>query len=110
MGENVLAGEGKYGLWTAVIGAIIILIDGIAVLATGKLYGWSATGFTATGWAEIILSIIMLGIVWLYKRSPQGVGWGTVILAVITMAFDGGFWEIGAIIALIGGVLIAYEK
>ena len=110
MAEEVITSKGKYGLWTALIGGIIILIDGIVVLATKKLYGWSATGYVGTGWAEIILSIIILAIIWFYKRSPKGIGWSTVALAIITMPFDGGFWEIGAIIALIGGALIAYEK
>ena len=101
---------GKAGLWTAAIGALIILIDGIAVLATNKFYGWHYASATATGWIEIILSIIIwITLVW-YKSHPAAVGWTVVILSLITMPFDGGFWTIGAWITLIGGVLIAYKK
>ncbi len=104
------SGNGKYGLWTSLLGALIILIDGIAVLAANTLYGWSATGVTGTGWTEIILSLIMMGVTYYYNKSPKGAGWTIVILALITLPFDGGFWTIGAWIALIGGLLIAYEK
>ncbi|MCD6367680.1 MAG: hypothetical protein J7L45_01195 [Candidatus Aenigmarchaeota archaeon] len=99
-----------YGLWTSVIGALLILINGIAVLVNNTLYGWSATGVTATGWIEIILSVIMLIAVYFYKQNPKGVGWAIVILAIITLPFDGGFWFIGSVIAIIGGALIAYQK
>lgn len=102
--------EGKIGLSLAIIGAIIILIDGIAVLATGNFYGWHYANATATGWIEIILSIIIMGIMYYYKKSPTAIGWTTVILALITMPFDGGFWTIGGWIAVIGGALIAYKK
>ncbi len=101
---------GKYGLWTSILGALIILIDGIAVLAGNTLYGWSVTGAAGTGWTEIILSLIIMGAAAYYKKSPKGVGWGIVILSLITLPFDGGFWTLGAWIALIGGALIAYEK
>lgn len=101
---------GVYGLWTSIIGALLIFFDGIAVLATNHFYIWSAAGVTATGWIEIILSIIMFIIAPFYKKSPAGVGWSIFVLALITLGFDGGFFWIGAIIALIGGVLIAYKK
>ena len=108
--EMSTSNSGKYGLWTSLLGAFIILIDGIAVLASGTLYGWSATGATGTGWIEIILSLIMMGLTYYYNKSPKGAGWSIVILALITLPFDGGFWTLGAWIALIGGLLIAYEK
>jgi len=101
---------GKTGLWTAAIGALLILIDGIVVLATGNFYGWHYAGATATGWIEVIISILIwISLAW-YKSHPAAVGWTIVILSLITMPFDGGFWTIGAWIALIGGVLIAYRK
>jgi hypothetical protein len=110
MADEISTSGGKAGLWTALLGALIILIDGIAVLAANTLYGWSVTGPVGTGWTEIILSLIMMGAAYYYNKSPKGVGWSIVILALITMPFDGGFWTIGAWIALIGGALIAYEK
>ncbi len=100
----------KIGLWLSVVGALLILIEGIAVLAAGKIYTFSAAGTTATGGAEIILSIIMFIAVPFYEKSPAGVGWGIVALSVITMPFGGGFYIIGAIIALIGGAMIATKK
>ncbi len=111
MTDDISTSGGKAGLWTALLGALIILIDGIAVLAANTFYGWHATTSVAgVGWTEIILSLIMMGAAYYYNRSPKGVGWTIVILALITMPFDGGFWTIGAWIALIGGALIAYEK
>ena len=110
MAEENTQKIGNAGLWTSVIGALLILIDGIVVLATGNFYIWSAANAAATGWIEIILSIIMFIVVPFYKKSPAGVGWTIVVLALITFGFDGGFYWIGAIIALIGGALIAYKK
>ncbi len=46
-------------MWLAILGALLILIDGIAVLATKKFYGWHIASATATGWTEIILGIII---------------------------------------------------
>ncbi|MGC9187441.1 MAG: hypothetical protein ACP5GN_07140 [Fervidicoccaceae archaeon] len=62
------------------------------------------------GWTEITISIIMFAILPFYKRSPATIGWTTFVLALITMPFDGGFWEIGAILALIGGLMVALKK
>ncbi|MCD6477648.1 MAG: hypothetical protein J7K87_01465 [Candidatus Aenigmarchaeota archaeon] len=101
---------GTAGLWTSIVGAIIILIDGIAVLATNHLYIWSAVNVVATGWIEIILSIIMLIAAPFYKKSTNGIGWTLIILAIITLGFDGGFFWIGAIITIIGGALILKGK
>ena len=104
------ASEGQTGLWVAILGAAIILIDGIAALMAKALYGWSLTGPIITGWIEIILSLVIMGAAYYYNKKPKVVGWSIVILALITLPFDGGFWTIGAWIALIGGALIAYEK
>jgi hypothetical protein len=102
---------GKIGFWLAIIGAILILIDGILVLATGTYYGpWHYGGQSTTGWVEVLLSIIILAIVPFYKKSPAAIGWTTFILAIITLPFDGGFYTIGAWIALAGGILIAFKK
>jgi hypothetical protein len=100
----------KTGLWTALTGALLILIDGIVVLANKSFYGWHYGSYTTVGWVEIILSLIMMGLAYYYKKSPAAVGWSIVILALITMPFDGGFWTIGAWIALIGGAIIATAK
>ncbi len=110
MPEEVTQKIGKTGLWTAMFGALLILLDGIAVLATGNLYIWSVADAVTTGWVEITLSILMFIVAPFYKKSPAGVGWTIVILALIAFAFDGGFYWIGAIIALVGGALIAYKK
>jgi len=52
----------------------------------------------------------MMVLAYYYKSNKGLVGWSIVILALITMPFDGGFWLIGAIIALIGGIIIATAK
>ncbi|ASJ02359.1 hypothetical protein A3L09_03370 [Thermococcus profundus] len=100
----------KTGLWTALTGALLILLDGIVVLANKSFYGWHYGSASVVGWTEIILSLIMMGLAYYYKKSPGAVGWTIVILALITMPFDGGFWTIGAWIALIGGAIIATAK
>ena len=112
MSENTSAESnvGKKGLWTAVTGAIIVLIDGLAVLGTNNFYGWHYGGVAVVGWTEIILSIIILIILPFYNRKPSAIGWSIVILSIISLPFDGGFYTIGAWISLIGGVLIAYKK
>ncbi len=100
----------KTGLWTALLGALLILIDGIVVLSTGNFYGWHYGSASTVGWVEIILSLIMMGLAYYYKKSPAAAGWSILILAFITMPFDGGFWTIGAWISVIGGAIIATAK
>lgn len=100
----------KTGLWTALTGALLILIDGIAVLSTGNFYGWHYGGVSTVGWVEIILSLLMFVLLAYYKKSPSGVGWTNVVLAFITMPFDGGFYTIGAWLVVIGGAIIATSK
>ena len=97
----------KTGMWTAICGACLILLDGILVLANKTFYGWHYGSASVVGWTEIILSLIIMGLAYYYKKSKSAIGWTIVILALITMPFDGGFWTIGAWIALIGGALIA---
>ncbi len=97
----------KSGLWTALTGASLILIDGIAVLATGNFYGWHYGSASVVGWTEIILSLIMMGVSYYHKSHKGAVSWTIAIPALITMPFDGGFRTIGAWIALIGGAMIA---
>ncbi|WP_461863840.1 hypothetical protein [Thermococcus sp.] len=101
---------GKTGFWTSIIGALLILIDGILVLANKAFYGWHYGSISTVGWVEIILSLTIMGTAYYYKKSPTTVGWTIIILSLITMPFDGGFWTVGAWIALIGGALIAYRK
>lgn len=103
--------EMNYGIWTTVVGAILILIDGIAVAYTKKFYApWYVGNAATVAAVEIILSLIIFGLLYFYKKNAMAIGWSIFVLALITLAFDGGFWYIGAIISMIGGVLVAYEK
>jgi len=43
----------KTGMWTALLGALLILLDGIVVLATGNFYGWHYGSASTVGWVEI---------------------------------------------------------
>ncbi|WP_297062759.1 hypothetical protein [Thermococcus sp.] len=97
----------KTGMWTAICGACLILLDGILVLANKSFYGWHYGSASVVGWTEIILSLIIMVLAPYYKKSKSAIGWTIVLLALITMPFDGGFWTIGAWIALIGGAIIA---
>ena len=100
----------EWSLWASVIGALLILVDGIVALATNKLYIWSVADPVTTGWVEIILGIIMLIAAPYYKKKRSAAGWTIAIMALIAFIFDGGFYWIGAIIGLIGGLAIAYKK
>ncbi|MFA4719287.1 hypothetical protein [Pyrococcus kukulkanii] len=44
----------KTGMWITLIGALLILLDGIVVLATGKFYGWHYGSTSTVGLIEII--------------------------------------------------------
>lgn len=101
---------GKTGLWTAILGALLILIDGALVLSTGHFYGWHYGSASLVGWTEVILSIIIYIVLIWYNKHPAAVGWTVAILSLITLPFDGGFYTCGAWIGLIGGILIAYRK
>ncbi len=92
-------------MWTVLLGALLILLEGIVVLVTGNFYGWHYGSALTIGWVGIILSLIMVVLAYYYKSNKGLVGWRIVILALMTMPFDGGFWLIGAIIALIGGII-----
>ncbi len=100
----------KWGWILAIIGAVLVLADGAMVLAMGSFYGPHYGGQTLVGWSEIILGIIIIVIAPFYGKSPAGIGWSAFGLAIIALAFDGGFYEVGAIIALIGGVMIVYKR
>ena len=110
MGAEQVEEVGKAGVSLAALGALLILIDGILVLANHRFYGWHYGSASVVGWTEIILSIIMYIVMYWYNKKPSAVGWTIVILAIITLPFDGGFYTIGAWLALAGGVLIAYRK
>jgi hypothetical protein len=107
--KNLLMVSTKTGMWTALLGALLILL-GIVVLAMGNFYGWHYGSASTVGWVEIILSLIAMALAYYYKSNKGLVGWSIVILALITMPFNGGFWLIGAILALIGGIIIATAK
>ncbi|WP_297551274.1 hypothetical protein [Thermococcus sp.] len=97
----------KTGMWTAICGACLILLDGILVLANKSFYGWHYGSASVVGWTEIILSLLIMVLAPYYKKSKGAIGWTIALLALITMPFDGGFWTLGAWIALIGGAIIA---
>jgi len=100
----------KTGMWVAFIGALLILINGIAVLATGNFYGLHYGSASAVGAVDIILSLILIGLAYYSQSGNSSLGWVILILALITIPFNGGFWCIGAILALIGGIIIATAK
>ncbi|MEM0158729.1 MAG: hypothetical protein QW812_04375 [Thermoplasmataceae archaeon] len=118
MSENVTRVEktqknesfGKYGISLAVLGMVLVLLDGIVVLSINSVLAPSYGGPAVVGWSQIVLSLIGLGVLYFYKGYPVAVAWTVAILAVITYAFDGGFYYIGATLALAGAILIAYRK
>jgi hypothetical protein len=101
---------GKYGISTAVVGMLLVLIDGITVLAINSVLAPSYGGVAAVGWTQIVLSLIALATMYFYKSYSTAVAWTVGILALITYAFDGGFFYIGATLALIGAILIGYRR
>ncbi len=58
------------------LGALLILIDGIVVLANKTFYGWHYGSYTTVGWVEIILSLLIMGLAAYYKKNKSAVGWG----------------------------------
>ncbi|AAL80772.1 hypothetical protein PFDSM3638_03235 [Pyrococcus furiosus DSM 3638] len=90
----------KTGMWLAILGGLLILLDGILVLANKTFYGWHYGGVSTVGWIEIIFSLIIIGLAYYYKSNKKAIGWSIVVLALITLPFDGGFWTLGAWICL----------
>jgi hypothetical protein len=101
---------GKYGMETGIVGELLLLLDGIYVLATNSVLVPSLGGAAVVGWSQIILALIMLGTEYYYKSHPVAVAWTVGVLAVIAYFFDGGFFFVGATLALIGAILTGYKK
>ena len=110
MARKVVHGHGMYGLGTAVVGLLLILIDGITVLGLNGVLAPSYGGALAVGWTEIGLSLLAFVSLAFYKRSIVAAVWAVVVLALIAYAFDGGFYYIGSTVAIIGAVLMYYKR
>ena len=97
-------------MWLSVIGALLILIDGLVLIATKTFYGiWHYGGVSTVAWIEIILSLIIFLAIYLYKGHPKEMSWAIIILSLVTIPFDGGFYTLGAWLGLIGGILYLKE-
>jgi hypothetical protein len=101
---------GKYGMETAIVGELLILLDGIYVLATNSVLAPSLGGPAVVGWSQIVLALLMLGTEYYYKSHAVAVAWTVGVLALLAYAFDGGFFFVGATLALIGAILTGYKK
>lgn len=100
----------------ALIGAIFIVLEGIAELALASAGAALVASFGYGGLAAIILALgvalLLVGIVVLYgslqlRSHPESAHtWGVLILvlAVVSLVGGGGFF-IGFILALVGGIL-----
>ena len=101
---------GRAGLWTVVVAAILGLLDGIAVLGINSPIAPSVGGPLAVGAVEIILALLALGALYYYKGHPAAVAGTVGVLAFLGYFFDGGFYYVGATLAIIGAVLIYYRR
>lgn len=101
---------GKYGVITAALGALLVLLDGIVVLAINSTLAPSVGGVYGVGASEIVLSILAFITLAFYRRHPRAVGVTVLILALISYAVGGGFYYVGATLALIGAILVGYRR
>ena len=100
----------SYGLATAIIGAVLVLVDGIATLAMKSVFAPSLGGVTVVGVSEIVLSLLALIAVYFYKSHSTAAAWTIGILAFVAFFFDGGFYYVGAALAVIGAIIIYFRK
>ncbi len=101
---------GRYGLGTAILGLLLILIDGVTVLGLNGVLAPSIGGVVAVGWTEIGLSLLAFISLAFYRRSLTAVAWAVIVLALIAYVFDGGFYYVGSTVAIIGAVLMYYKR
>jgi hypothetical protein len=101
---------GRYGLVAAIIGALLVLIDGITVLARSSVIAPSYFGVPVVGWSEIVLSLLALAALYFYSSHSTTVAWSVGILAAIAFFVDGGFFYVGAALALIGAIVVYFRK
>ena len=101
---------GRYGLAVAIVGTVLVLVDGITVLAMNSVISPSFGGALVVGSSEIVLSLLSLIALYFYADHSTPVAWAVGILSVIAFLFDGGFFYFGATMALYGAIVIYFWK
>lgn len=110
MVETATTHMGRYGLWTVITAAVLGLLDGFAVLGINSPLAPSLGGAAVVGWGEIVLALLALGALYYYKGHPAAVAGTVGTLAFLGYFVDGGFYYVGATLAIIGAILIYYRK
>ena len=102
----------KTGKWLAMIGGLLILIQGIAV--------WMGAGVPAIGYwvlgatmmsfvlAVIFGILVLVGGWWSDKPGKMGAILA-LVFSIIALGFGGG-WIIGSILGIIGGLMLWMKK
>jgi hypothetical protein len=104
----------RYGITLAVLGALLISIDGIVAMARNSLLiptvGMLGLGVFIVAATEAILGVLALASLYMSKDTPNVVAYLVGTLAVLSFAFGGGFYFIGAIAGLVGALSIHYNR
>jgi|SRR5579875_3852525 len=101
---------GKYGAAIAGFGAVLILLDGFYALVSGSVLVPTLGNANVVAWVEMLFAMIAIIFLYNYGDFPNATASVVGSVAVLTYAFDGGFYFIGSTLALIGAVLIYYRK
>ena len=101
---------GRYGLLTAIVGALLVLADGITVLVRNSVIAPSYFGVSVVGWGEVVLSLLALAALYFYRSHSTVAALSVGILAAIAFFVDGGFFYVGAAVALIGAIVIYFRR
>ncbi len=104
----------KYGITVAAIGALMITLDGIVGLVRNSLlvptigtFGLST--FLVAG-TEAVLGILAVVSLYMSLDTPSAVSYIVGVIAVVSLAVGGGFYFVGAAVALVGAFLMHYHR
>ena len=104
----------KYGVTLGAIGALMITIEGIVAMIRNSLLvptiGAVGLSVLLVGATEAVLGVIAISALYMSFDNPSGVADIVGVLAVLSLFVGGGFYFVGALVGLVGALLMHHRK
>jgi len=95
----------------SLLGGIFVLIPGLGLAALGSMLAIFTFGLGLAFWIFPIFGIIIIiGSIMMYSNPNSTKTWGVVVLILGIISFIGVITALGALLALIGGILALVWK